>query len=90
MHSRAANSAVGGLIWPNFELIRVLMHIIIICKYEKDRAKNSREKVVTPFLPLYPYPLPSVEETVPSAAWLTFRSLQQFVHEFGICCPIGQ
>ena len=28
------------------------MHIIIICKYEKDPMKNSREKVVTPFLPL--------------------------------------
>ena len=44
-HSRAANSAVGGRIWPNFKLLRVLMHIIIICKYEKDRMKNSWEKV---------------------------------------------
>ena len=34
-------------IWPNFELLRALMHVIITCKYEKDRIKNSREKVET-------------------------------------------
>ena len=49
-HPRAANSAVSIRIWPNFELFRVLIRIIIICKCEKDRMKNSREKVVTPFL----------------------------------------
>ena len=47
--SRAANSAVGGWIWPNYELLQALMHVIITCKYEKDRIKNSREKVATPF-----------------------------------------
>ena len=26
------------------------MHVIVTCKYEKDRMKNSREKVATPFL----------------------------------------
>ena len=34
------------------------MHVIITCKYEKERIKNSREKVATPFFPLYPYLLP--------------------------------
>ena len=43
--SRAANSAVSGGIWPNFELLRAVMHVIITCKYEKDRMKNSREIV---------------------------------------------
>ena len=56
--SRAANSTVCGRIWPNFELLRALMHVIITCKYEKDRIKNSREKVATPFFPLSPYLLP--------------------------------
>ena len=46
--SRATNSAAGGLIWPNFKLFRAFMHVIITCKYEKDRMKNSREKVTTP------------------------------------------
>ena len=51
--SRAANSAVGVDqsvdIRPKFELIGALMHVIIACKYEKDRMKNSREKEETPF-----------------------------------------
>ena len=34
------------------------MHAIITCKYEKDRIKNSQEKVATPFFPLEPYLLP--------------------------------
>ena len=47
--SRAANSAVGGPIRLKFELVQALMHVIISCKYVKDRMKNSREKVETPF-----------------------------------------
>ena len=47
--SRAANSAVSGPIRPKFELIRALMHVIVTCKYEKERMKNSREKVETLF-----------------------------------------
>ena len=42
----------GGPIRPKFELVQALMHVIIACKYEKDRMKNSREKVETPFSPL--------------------------------------
>ena len=28
------------------------MHVIVTCKYEKDRIKNSREKVATLFSPI--------------------------------------
>ena len=28
---RAANSVVGGQIWPNFKLIQALMYIIVTC-----------------------------------------------------------
>ena len=31
----------SGRIWPNFELIQALMHVLITCKYEKDPIKNS-------------------------------------------------
>ena len=31
---RAANSAVLGPIWPNFELVRDVMNVLVICKYE--------------------------------------------------------
>ena len=47
--SRAANSVVSGLIWPQFELVRDFMHILVVCKYKKDRIKNNREKVETSF-----------------------------------------
>ena len=26
----------SGRIWPNFELIQALIHVLITCKYEKD------------------------------------------------------
>ena len=49
--SRAANSAVGGPIRLKFKLVPALMHVIITCNYEKERMKNSREKVETMFFP---------------------------------------
>ena len=42
----------SGRIWPNFELIQALMHVLITCKYEKDPIKNSGENVITSFSPL--------------------------------------
>ena len=47
--SRAANSVVGSLIWPKFELIQDIMHVLITCKFEKDRIDSNGEKVVTRF-----------------------------------------
>ena len=34
---RAANSAVLGPIWPNFELVRDVIDVLITCKYEEDQ-----------------------------------------------------
>ena len=42
----------SGRIWPNFELIQALMHVLITCNYEKDPIKNSGENVMTSFSPL--------------------------------------
>ena len=42
----------SSLIWPNFELIKALMYVIITCKYEKDPIKNNREKVAKLFFKL--------------------------------------
>ena len=42
----------SGQIWPNFELIQAFMHVLIACKYEKDRMKNSGENVMTTYSPL--------------------------------------
>ena len=50
--SRAANSAVLGPIWPNFELVRDVMDVLVTCKYEEDPFKNEGASVVTTFFPL--------------------------------------
>ena len=38
--SRAANSAVLGPIWPNFELVRDVMDVLVTCQYKEDPIKN--------------------------------------------------
>ena len=50
--SRATNSVVSGPIWPQFELVRDFMHVLVTCKYKKDWIKSNRENVETPFSPL--------------------------------------
>ena len=45
--ARAANSAVLGPIWPNFELVRDLMDVLVTCKNEEDPIKNEGARVVT-------------------------------------------
>ena len=50
--SRAANSAVLGPIWPNFELVRDGMYVLVTCKYEEDPIKNEGARVFTTFSPL--------------------------------------
>ena len=50
--SRAANSAVLGAIWPNFELVRDVMDVLVTCKYEEDPIKNEGARVDTTFSPL--------------------------------------
>ena len=42
----------SGRIWPNYELIQALIHVLITCKYEKDPIKNSGENEMPSFSPL--------------------------------------
>ena len=46
--SRAANSVVGGPIWPKFELIHNIMHVLVTSKFEKDRININGDYVMTP------------------------------------------
>ena len=41
-----------GPIWPNFELVRDVMDVLVTCKYEEDPVKNEGARVVTTFFPL--------------------------------------
>ena len=45
--SRVANSVVGGPIWPKFELIHSIMHVLVISKFEKDRININGDYVTT-------------------------------------------
>ena len=49
--SRAAYSAVSGLIWLNFELIRDFIVVQVTCKNEEDPIKNKVAQVFTTFSP---------------------------------------
>ena len=53
--SRAANSAVCSLIWPNFELIRDSIVVHFTCKNEEDPIKNEVANVLTMFSQLQVY-----------------------------------
>ena len=41
-----------GPIWPNFELVRDIMNVLVTCKYEEDPIKNEGARVDTTFSPL--------------------------------------
>ena len=43
---------VLGPIWPNFELVRYIMDVLVTCKYEEDPIKNEGARVDTTFSPL--------------------------------------
>ena len=45
--SRAANSLVGGPIWPKFKLVRDFMDVLVTYKFKMDLINSNREKVAT-------------------------------------------
>ena len=78
--SRAANSAVLGRIWSNFELVQDIMAVLVTCKYEEDPIKNEDARVLTRFSSLLPYgsyPLPWKPEYQSD---LTKNLMQPFPH----------
>ena len=48
---RADNTAARGRIWLNFKLVRVLMYVVVPCKYRKDPIENSEDNAWTTFSP---------------------------------------
>ena len=52
-HSRAANFAVSGGIWPKFELFQAFMVVLVTCKNDEGPIKNEGAGVLTSFLLLY-------------------------------------
>ena len=47
-----AQGQLLGPIWPNFELVRDVMDVLVTCKYEEDQIKNEGARVFTTFSPI--------------------------------------
>ena len=43
----AANSVVGGPIWPKFERIHNIMHVLVTSKFKKDQININGDYVMT-------------------------------------------
>ena len=58
------------------------MHVIIACKYEKDRMKNSRENVETPFFPII-----TLSITMETSGWIwpNFELIQALMYVIITC-----
>ena len=54
-HSRANNSKVTHLIWPEFELIWHFMPVLVTCKFEDDWIKSEEDNLRATFSPLQVY-----------------------------------
>ena len=44
---KGCNSAIVGPIWPIFELVRDLRHVIVICKFYEDPTKTEEATLFT-------------------------------------------
>ena len=44
--------ALIHVLWPNFDLVRDVMDVLVTCKYEEDPIKNEGARVDTTFSPL--------------------------------------
>ena len=49
----AANSAVLGPIWPNFELVRDIMVVLVTYNNEEDPIKNEGARVLTTYTSIF-------------------------------------
>ena len=55
-HSRAANSIVGGQVWPKIKLIKAFIVLLDIFKNDEDPSKNESTKCahnITPIISLW-------------------------------------
>ena len=58
------------------------MHVIITCKYENERMKNSREKVETPFFSII-----TLSVTMETSGWIwpNFKLIQALMYVIITC-----
>ena len=83
--SRAANAAVLGPIWPNFELVRDVMDVLVTCKYEEDPIKNRGARVFTTFIRQFFRCARADNSGVGGGIWQKFELINAFMHVLVTC-----
>ena len=58
------------------------MHVIVTCKFERERMKNSREKVETPFFSII---ILYVSMETSGWIWPTFKLIQALMYVIITC-----
>ena len=84
--SRAANSAVSGVIPPKFKLIQALMIVLFTCKNEEDPIKNEGTRVLSQALegdPSKPNICLFGRKSLPTLVGFSFQSV--FLPKVGRC-----
>ena len=81
IRSRAANSAVLGPIWQNFELVQDVIDVLVTCKYEEDLIiMKALER--TQHFPHY-NSMVAIETS--GRIWPNFELIQALIHVLITC-----
>ena len=80
----AANSAVLGPIWPNFELVQDVMDVLITCKYEEDPIKIEALECSQHYTSIFQMPRAG-NSGVGGGIWPKFELIQAFMHVLTTC-----
>ena len=83
--SMAANSAVLGPIWPNFELVLDVMNVLVTYQYEKDPIKNRGARVLTTLYIIFFRRARADNSGVGGGIWPKFELIQAFMHVLVTC-----
>ena len=83
--SRAANSAVNGRIWSNFELVQDFMVVLVTCKNEEDAIKNEGARVFTTLYIFFSSRERADNSGVGGGIWPKFELIQAFIHFLDTC-----
>ena len=79
--SRADNSVVGDLIWPKFELVRDIMHVLLTYKFKMDLINSDQEKVATSIF----RQSRAANSVVSSGIWPKFELIQALMYLLVTC-----
>ena len=79
--SRAANSVVGGQIWPKFELIQDIMSVLITCKFKRIGSIATEKKWWRWFFRRSR----AANSIVSGGIWPKFKLIQAFMHVLITC-----